>query len=50
MLKDNHIDAGGGIANAVASSKIKARPYDKIELRYRNLDELRQARLRLMLM
>lgn len=29
MLKDNHIDAGGGIANAVAKLKNKARPYDK---------------------
>lgn len=43
MLKDNHIDAGGGIANAVAKLKTKLGHMTKIELEVRNLDELRQA-------
>ena len=43
MLKDNHIDAGGGIANAVTKLKTKLGHMTKIELEVRNLDELRQA-------
>lgn len=43
MLKDNHIDAGGGIANAVAKLKTKLGHMTKVELEVRNLDELRQA-------
>ncbi len=43
MLKDNHIDAGGGIENAVAKLKSKLGHMTKIELEVRNLDELNQA-------
>ena len=43
MLKDNHIDAGGGIKNAVAALKKKIGHMTKIELEVRNLDELAQA-------
>ncbi len=43
MLKDNHIDAGGGIANATAKLKKKLGHMTKIELEVRNLDELGQA-------
>lgn len=43
MLKDNHIDAGGGITNAVATLKAKLGHMTKIELEVRNLDELGQA-------
>ncbi len=43
MLKDNHIDAGGGIKNAVATLKKKIGHMTKIELEVRNLDELQQA-------
>ena len=43
MLKDNHVDAGGGIANAVAKLKEKLGHMTKIELEVRNLDELGQA-------
>ncbi len=43
MLKDNHIDAGGGIENAVAKLKTRLGHMTKIELEVRNLDELRQA-------
>lgn len=43
MLKDNHVDAGGGIANAVAKLKTKLGHMTKIELEVRNLDELNQA-------
>ncbi len=43
MLKDNHVDAGGGIANAVAKLKTKLGHMTKIELEVRNLDELKQA-------
>ena len=43
MLKDNHIDAGGGIANAVANLKKRLGHMTKIELEVRNLDELKQA-------
>lgn len=43
MLKDNHVDAGGGIASAVAKLKKKLGHMTKIELEVRNLDELGQA-------
>ena len=43
MLKDNHVDAGGGIASAVAKLKGKLGHMTKIELEVRNLDELGQA-------
>ncbi|MGN0455302.1 MAG: carboxylating nicotinate-nucleotide diphosphorylase [Acutalibacteraceae bacterium] len=43
MLKDNHVDAGGGIKNAVAALKKKIGHMTKIELEVRNLDELAQA-------
>lgn len=43
MLKDNHIDAGGGIAAAVAKLRGKLGHMTKIELEVRNLDELGQA-------
>ena len=43
MLKDNHVDAGGGIQNAVAKLKAKLGHMTKIELEVRNLDELGQA-------
>ena len=43
MLKDNHVDAGGGIANAVAKLKQKLGHMTKIEREVRNLDELGQA-------
>ena len=43
MLKDNHVDAGGGIANAVAKLKAKLGHMTKVELEVRNLDELQQA-------
>ena len=43
MLKDNHIDAGGGITNAVAKLKSKLGHMTKIEVEVRNLDELKEA-------
>ncbi len=43
MLKDNHVDAGGGIAAAVAKLKERLGHMTKIELEVRNLDELGQA-------
>ena len=43
MLKDNHVDAGGGIANAVAKLRSKLGHMTKVELEVRNLDELQQA-------
>ena len=43
MLKDNHVDAGGGIAPAVAKLRQKLGHMTKIELEVRNLDELGQA-------
>lgn len=43
MLKDNHIDAGGGIENAVKALKKRLGHMTKIELEVRNLDELHQA-------
>lgn len=43
MLKDNHIDAGGGIENAVNKLKSRLGHMVKVELEVRNLDELEQA-------
>ena len=43
MLKDNHVDAGGGIINAVKTLKAKLGHTVKIELEVRNLEELREA-------
>lgn len=43
MLKDNHVDAGGGIENAVKVLKQKLGHMTKIELEVRNLEELQQA-------
>lgn len=43
MLKDNHIDAGGGIENAVKIVRSKLGHTVKIEVETRNLDEVKQA-------
>lgn len=43
MLKDNHVDAGGGITNAVKTLKAKLGHMTKIELEVRNLEELNEA-------
>ena len=43
MLKDNHIDAGGGITNAVTKLRTKLGHMAKVELEVRTLDELRDA-------
>lgn len=43
MLKDNHIDAGGGITNAVKALRAKLGHMVKIEVETRNLDEVREA-------
>lgn len=43
MLKDNHIDAAGGIINAVNILREKLGHMTKIEVEVRNLDELEQA-------
>ncbi len=43
MLKDNHVDAGGGITNAVRTLREKLGHTVKIELEVRNLDELNEA-------
>lgn len=43
MLKDNHIDAGGGITNAVAKLKAKLGHMTKIEVEVRDLEELKEA-------
>ena len=43
MLKDNHIDAGGGIKNAVSALREKLGHMVKVEVEVRNLDELNQA-------
>ena len=43
MLKDNHIDAGGGIAKTVALLRQKAGHTVKIEVETRDLDEVKQA-------
>lgn len=43
MLKDNHVDAGGGITNAVKKLRTKLGHMAKVELEVRTLDELREA-------
>ena len=43
MLKDNHIDAAGGITAAVAALRKKIGHMTKIEVETRNLDELKEA-------
>lgn len=43
MLKDNHIDAAGGIAPAVAAMRAKLGHMVKLEVETRNLDEVQQA-------
>jgi len=43
MLKDNHVDAGSGITNAVKKLKSKLGHMTKVELEVRTLDELREA-------
>ena len=43
MLKDNHVDAGGGITGAVKKLRTKLGHMAKVELEVRNLDELREA-------
>ncbi len=43
MLKDNHIDAYGGIAGAVAALRAQIGHTVKIEVETRNLDEVQQA-------
>ncbi len=43
MLKDNHIDAGGGITNAVKILRLKLGHMVKIEVETRNFDEVKEA-------
>lgn len=43
MLKDNHIDAAGGIPAAVASIRARLGHMVKLEVETRNLEEVRQA-------
>ena len=43
MLKDNHIDAGGGITGAVKKLREKIGHTVKIEVETRNLDEVKEA-------
>lgn len=43
MLKDNHIDAAGGITNAITKLRTKIGHMTKIEVETRNLDELKEA-------
>lgn len=43
MLKDNHIDAGGGITNAIGVLRSKLGHMVKIEVETRNLDEVKEA-------
>lgn len=43
MLKDNHIDAAGGISAAVAAVRGKLGHMVKLEVETRNLDEVREA-------
>ena len=43
MLKDNHIDAGGGITGAVKKLRGKIGHTVKIEVETRNLDEVKEA-------
>lgn len=43
MIKDNHIDAAGGITKAVTKLRSKTGHMTKIEVETRSLDELREA-------
>ena len=43
MLKDNHIDAGGGITSTVKALRSKIGHTVKIEVETRNMDEVREA-------
>ncbi len=43
MLKDNHIDAAGGITPAITKLRSKVGHMTKIEVETRNLDELQEA-------
>lgn len=43
MLKDNHVDAGGGITGAVKKLRSRLGHMAKVELEVRNLDELKEA-------
>ena len=43
MLKDNHIDAAGGITAAITKLRSRIGHMTKIEVETRNLDELREA-------
>ncbi len=43
MLKDNHIDAAGGITNAIEKLRSKVGHMTKIEVETRNLEELEEA-------
>lgn len=43
MIKDNHIDAGGGIEKTVKALREKLGHMTKIEIEVRNLDELKKA-------
>ncbi len=43
MLKDNHIDAAGGITAAITKLRTKIGHMTRIEVETRNLDELREA-------
>ncbi|MCK4797672.1 MAG: carboxylating nicotinate-nucleotide diphosphorylase [Spirochaetes bacterium] len=45
LIKDNHIDAVGGIANAVAKIRNRWKNKYKIEVETRNLDEVKEALL-----
>ena len=45
MIKDNHIDACGGILNAVSTFRSKAGHMLKVEVEVRNFEELEQALL-----
>ncbi|MCL5276948.1 MAG: carboxylating nicotinate-nucleotide diphosphorylase [Deltaproteobacteria bacterium] len=44
LIKDNHIEAAGGIGNAVKAMR-RAAPYHKIEVEVRTIGELREAML-----
>ncbi len=43
MLKDNHIDAAGGITSAITKLRSRIGHMTKIEVETRNLDELKEA-------
>ena len=43
MLKDNHIDAAGGITKAITKLRARVGHMTKIEVETRNLDELQEA-------